>query len=81
MEMDSPIGLAGEAMKTSPLCLPCWRTRVTMTGTPPRRDFGRPEYCFLCARETNNGIYVPKHFAYLLMMGKVVSAPPAQEVG
>jgi hypothetical protein len=44
-----------------PICLPCWRTDWPdggMNRDPPRVSGWPKETCCLCARPTNNGIYV-----------------------
>lgn len=41
-----------------PICLPCWRTRVSLGGDPPNRPGFPEEICGLCSRRTNHGIYV-----------------------
>lgn len=42
----------------SPICLPCWRTRVSMGGDPPCQPGFPEETCSLCDRRTNHGIYI-----------------------
>jgi hypothetical protein len=41
-----------------PICLPCYRRLISMTGDPPRAPGWPEETCALCGRRTNHGIYV-----------------------
>jgi hypothetical protein len=50
--------------ETELICLPCWRTEVSMHDDPPQVEgwHEHPEQivqCSWCDRKTNNGIRVP----------------------